>query len=147
MVAHSLCDLSIYRATRIWSPFLRGAVCSRKGSSRSFSSPQSRNAPIPPVAATVSTASSPSMIFGSLVVAISLSEESLYRNTSIGSPPSTPSGTCFFGSNTFSWLFPRYTPNSTSFTTISVFFVPNPSSNVMLSSFLSPCPYFSSTTA
>lgn len=60
-----------------------------------FSSPQSRNAPILPVSATFNTASSSNVIFGSCVVAIRRSDESLYKNTSTGSPTSTSFGTCF----------------------------------------------------
>jgi len=107
------------------SPFFTGVVCSRNGRKRSFSSPQSRNAPFFPVSMTSSIASPPRVSFGSLVVAISRSRESLYKNTSTGSPGSSPLGTCFFGRRTCSDSVPRYTPKSTSFSIINTCFSPN----------------------
>lgn len=57
-------------------------------------------------------------------VPISLSLESLYTNTVRESPVSTSSSTYLPGSSTFSCSFPRYTPNSVLFTTISGCFLP-----------------------
>ena len=62
---------------------------------------------------------------GSWVVAIIRSSESRYKNTSTGSPISMSWGTCFFGSSTRSSSLPRYTPNSTFFTTVRTCFSPN----------------------
>ena len=72
-------------------------VCSLNGRNRSFSSPQSKNAPIEDRDTTFRTASPPNVNFGILVVAIRRSSESLYTKTSMASPVFISSGTCFFG--------------------------------------------------
>ena len=73
--------LSRYNATRYSSPGITLQVCSLNGKNKSFSNPQSRNAPIFVTSFTFKTASSPIVIFGFAVVEIILSCESRYKNT------------------------------------------------------------------
>lgn len=127
MLAQSLRLLSIYKVTSTSSPALTFLVISLYGRNKSFSSPQSKNAPILPTSNTGSTASCPNTSFGSLVVAIRRSLESRYKKISTLSPTRSPSGTCFAGKSTLvssSGFSARYIPNSTFFTAVSSCFSP-----------------------
>ena len=126
------------------SPSLTCTVCSLNGRRTSFSSPQSRNAPIFVTCETRSFPTSPTHRSGEFVVAMILSFESLYKNTSISSPILLPCGTCFFGRSTLSSMdafnsSPRYTPKSSSFTIISDCFFPN--SNITTMPFSQPAAF------
>ena len=118
VLAHRRLLLSIYKVTRTSSPSCTFLTICLYGKNKSFSSPQSRNAPIFPTSFTLSTARPPNVSFGVFVVAMILSLESLYMNTFILSPGFTPSGTCLYGKSTLSSSvcdFERYIPKSTFF--------------------------------
>ncbi len=87
------------------------AVCSRKGTSRSFGSPQSRNAPTPVTATHFNLANSPGIAFGFASVATGRSSESVWMKT-LRNPPITLSfGTSRCGSRTSPSSPPsRYSP-------------------------------------